>query len=70
MFIQSKLRHSYKTSLISSKEGNENEDYYYYEGKYALLSTPTKLGVGLITKTAALKPPSSPLCFYNAFIIG
>lgn len=41
-----------------------------YEDKYALLSTPTKLGVGLITKTAVLKPRQSPLCLHNAFMMG
>lgn len=41
-----------------------------YEDKNAPLSTPTKLGVGLITKTAFLKPQQSTLRLHNAFMMG
>lgn len=41
-----------------------------YEDKNAPLSTPTKLGVGLITKAAFLKPQQSTLRLHNAFMVG
>lgn len=40
-----------------------------YEDKYALLSTPTELGVGLITKTTVVKPRQSPPRLHNAFMM-
>lgn len=40
-----------------------------YEDKYALLSTSTELGVGLITKKTVVKPQQSPPHLHNAFMM-
>lgn len=62
MSLLSKLWQYYQTYFIL--KGKD------YEDKYALLSTPTKPAVGLITKTPALKPQQSPLRLHNAFMMG
>lgn len=41
-----------------------------YEDKCALLSAPTKLGVGLITTAVIPKPQQRPLCLHNTLSTG